>query len=114
MHFSTEYRSSMMDEGDKDHARSIEQIMIHIFQFWLIHKRHVQMGFGAFHDLQVFCRLVSHPIAGHNLIGAIWKLACLAPRGHAACPQLKPNLRADSKNKMDMGDKEWKTWESQQ
>ncbi|CAK9102740.1 unnamed protein product [Durusdinium trenchii] len=37
--------------------------------------------------LEVFCKLVRQPVAGHNLTGAIWKLACLSPRGHAPCLQ---------------------------
>ena len=39
--------------------------------------------------LQVFCRFVRQPAAGHNLMGAIWKLASLAPRGdERACAAL--------------------------
>lgn len=39
--------------------------------------------------LEVFCRLVKQPIPGHNLIGAIWKLSSLAPKGHErACSVL--------------------------
>eukprot|EP00434_Breviolum_minutum_P007232 symbB.v1.2.006382.t1/scaffold358.1/size381540/5 len=43
--------------------------------------------------LEVFCRLVRQPIPGHNLTGAIWKLAALAPkRDERACRVLCARL----------------------
>ena len=39
---------------------------------------------------KVFCRFVSHPVSGHNLTGAIWKLAHLAPkRNEKACAVIR-------------------------
>ncbi|CAE7257346.1 unnamed protein product [Symbiodinium sp. KB8] len=44
--------------------------------------------------LEVFCRFVSHPVSGHNLTGAIWKLAHLAPKGNdKACAVISARLR---------------------
>ncbi|CAJ1414864.1 unnamed protein product, partial [Effrenium voratum] len=44
--------------------------------------------------LEVFCRFVRQPATGHNLMGAIWKLASLAPRGdERACAALSARLR---------------------